>query len=76
MEPKALAPGARVRVCSTSHKVELRADTGSVVRPDEWLDYYVVRLDVPALYRHPEGQTEELAEIVEDVDNLVELPEG
>lgn len=76
IEPKALATGARVRVRSTSHRVELQADTGQVVRPDEWLDYYVVRLDSPAVYRHGDGRTELLDEIVEDIDNLDELPEG
>ncbi len=52
------------------------ADTGVVVRPDPWGDYYVVRLDAPAEYDHGAGAPEVLWEVCELVDNLEVLPEG
>lgn len=62
--------GARVRLAAPSSQLELRADTGTVVRPDEWDGYYIVRLDRPALLRHGEDAPEELAEVAEAADNL------
>ena len=44
-----LAPGTRVRVVARAPLLELRADTGTIVREDEWADYYIVRSDEPAL---------------------------
>ena len=65
-----LAPGTRVRLRSASHVITLQADTGYVVKPAEWLDYYIVHLDRPALYMHLDGRFESLDEIREDADNL------
>lgn len=70
-----LAPGTRVRLRSPSHVLQLQANTGRIVRHDEWLDYYIVRLDKPARYQHADGHIEELNEIREDVDNMEVLPE-
>ena len=39
-----LKPGTRVRLRSASHVLRLRGDTGTVVRPDKWADYYVIHL--------------------------------
>lgn len=39
-------------------------------RPDRWSGYYIVRLDLPARYRHPGGRTEQLYEVREAADNL------
>ena len=65
-----LHPGARVRLRSAPAQTDLQGDTGSVVRRDEWAGYYIVRLDRPALYHHPDGRVEELPEICEAADNL------
>jgi hypothetical protein len=65
-----LATGTRVRLRAPHWLLELRADTGEVVRPDAWDGYYIVRLDRPAAYRHADGRVEELTEIREAVDNM------
>jgi hypothetical protein len=44
-----------------------------VVRPDVYDGYYVIHLDVPAIYHRADGSTEELEEIVESHDNLAIL---
>ena len=72
---RALEPGTRVRLRSASHVIELRSATGRIVRPNEWGDYYIVRLDRPALYHHADGRVEELEEIREDADNMDVLPD-
>ena len=54
--------------------MDLKADTGSVVRHDKWAGYYIVRLDRPAVYHHADGRVEELEEIREAADNLEILP--
>jgi hypothetical protein len=73
IKPRVLPPGTRVRLLSSSHAVRLRSNTGTVQRPDEDADYYVIRLDAPAIYLHADGSESDLAEIVEDVDNLAIL---
>ena len=65
-----LAPGTRVRLRAVAAPVELTADTGTVIRPDEFDGYYVVRLDHPAIYREAAGQTRPLSEISQDAENL------
>jgi hypothetical protein len=75
LDQKELEPGTRVRLRSPHHLLQLRSDTGRVLRPDEHLDYYIVRLDAPALYFHADGQAEELSEVREDADNLDVLPD-
>jgi hypothetical protein len=45
------------------------------VSPAEWLDYFIVRLDKPAQYRHASGETETLEEIRVDADNMEVLEE-
>lgn len=69
-EPAELQPRARVRLLSAAHVLTLRADTGYVVRPDEWDDYFIIRLDQPALYHHADGRIEDLWEVRELADNL------
>ncbi len=76
LEKQELKPGTRVRLRSASHVLRLRGDTGTVVRPDKWADYYVIHLDRPAVYLHADGREEELAEICEDIDNLDVLASG
>lgn len=68
-----LASGTRVRLASDVVGVTLRDAHGSVVRPDIYDGYYVVRLDSPAIYHHADGTTEELLELVEAIDNLIVL---
>lgn len=69
-ESARLTPGTRVRLRAPAAGVTLRANTGTIVRPDEWGDYYIVRLDKPALYDHGTRQSEELHEIAELADNM------
>src|SRR5437773_92687 len=68
-----LAPGTRVRIRGRMSALTLSADTGTIVRPDEYCDYYIVRLDAPAIYDHGVGEPEVLHEICEDRDNMVLL---
>jgi len=63
-----LRPGTRVRLRAPSPLLELRSDTGTVVRKDRWADYYIIRLDLPAISHDCEPV--ELREIREDIDNL------
>ena len=69
-----LRQGTRVRLRAPSPLLRLRSDMGTVVRKDQWADYYVIRLDRPALYHDAEGRVEELTEICEDIDNLEVIP--
>ena len=62
--------GSRVRLRCPSPQLELRADTGTIVRPDEWDGYYIVRLDAPATLRHGDDPPEEVEEVAEAADNL------
>lgn len=63
-------PGMRVELTGHPTAVTLRGRNGTVVREDEDEDYVIVRLDTPALYRHFNGEVEELPEIVVLTDNL------
>ena len=63
-------PGMRVELTGTPTAVTLRGRRGTVVREDEDEDYVIVALDTPALYRHMNGEVEELPEIVVMIDNL------
>ena len=65
-----LRPGTRVRLRAPDPTLTLESDRGSIVGPDEYLDYYVVRLDRPAKLRHDPDDIEWLDEVVEDIDNL------
>lgn len=68
-----LKPGTRVRLAGDVVGVSLRDANGSVVRPDLYAGYYVVRLDVPAIFHRADGKTEDLYELVEAIDNLIVL---
>lgn len=68
-----LKPGTRVRLAGDVVGVMLRDAIGSVVRPDMYAGYYVVRLDSPAVFHHADGTTEDLYELVEALDNLIVL---
>jgi hypothetical protein len=71
LDASALAPGTRVRIQGKPIAVTLSADTGTILASDaEYDGYYVVHLDSPATYRHADGSSEELTEIVEYWDNL------
>lgn len=71
IESGELKPGTRVRLRAPAHGLKLAAATGSIVGPDKWEGYYIVRLDQPAWY-----ENEELQEIREAWDNLEILDEG
>lgn len=66
-----MRPGTRVELAVKPTAVTLRGRTGTIVREDEdGRDYVVVRLDIPAVYHHFNGEDEELPEIVVMMDNL------
>ena len=65
-----LEPNTRVRLRTTIQPLELRATTGTVVGPAEYEDYYVVRLDVPAIYHEADGGVHDVELIRAGVDNL------
>lgn len=69
-----LKAGTRVRLREPSYNLKLLSQTGTIVRPDKWMDYYIVRLDEPAYYVHADGRQEELTEVREDIDNLDVIP--
>src|SRR3989442_10196637 len=69
-----LHPGQRVRLRPPLIEVELRSPLGTVVREGDYAGYYVIKLDEPARY-YPLGKAnglecEEIAELVENSDNL------
>jgi hypothetical protein len=68
-----LRSGTRVRILGDIVATTLRDPRGVVVRPDVYDGYYVIHLDVPAIYHRADGSTEELEEIVESHDNLAIL---
>jgi hypothetical protein len=65
--------GSRVRLLFPSPQLELRSFTGTVIRPDTWDGYYIVRLDAPATLRHGDDPPEEVDEVAEAADNLEAL---
>ena len=65
-----LPTGTRVRILTPHFLLTMRSPLGTIVRKDEYLDYYIVRLDEPARYREPSGHTTPLDEIRESVANL------
>jgi hypothetical protein len=64
--------GTRVRILGPDSAlgVTLATPFGTVVAPDEYQGYYLVRLDEPASYRHTDGYTEQIDEVREFWDNL------
>jgi hypothetical protein len=60
----------RVRLRAPSAGLILRSDTGTVVGPDEYDGYYVIRLDQPARYDHGVGEPVELNEVIQASDNM------
>jgi hypothetical protein len=69
-----LRPGTCIRLRAPSSLLELRADTGTVVRKDRWAEYYIVRLDKPAICH--DGEPIELTEVREDIDNFDVIDES
>jgi hypothetical protein len=71
-----LTAGIRVMVRGNPVGITLSSRTGYVVGPDSlWDGFFIIHLDQPATYHHANGETEELAEIREGIDNLILLPE-
>ncbi len=70
LKHQTLRSGTRVRIVDHPVQITLRAFTGVIIRPDEWDDYYVIRLGEPALYHQADDSNEELRKIVEHHDNL------
>ena len=56
-----LEPGTRVTIHGNPINVTLRSHTGTIVRPDIWIDCYIVLLDEPAMYRNIDDTLEYLA---------------
>ncbi len=69
-----LTPGARVSIRDNPVGVTLAKTTGTIVKADEWDGYYIIHLDVPALYHWADGRTESIRDIREAGDNLTVLP--
>ncbi|MDQ6833251.1 MAG: hypothetical protein M3008_07620 [Chloroflexota bacterium] len=67
-------PGVRVSIRGTPVGVTLTSKTGAIVKADEWDGYYIVHLDVPALYHCADGRTESIQDVREAGDNLTILP--
>ena len=65
-----LMPGTRVRLSGTPAGVTLVRPTGVIVRWGDWDDYYIVRLDVPAIFHNADGTQEPLPEIRQSSDNF------
>ena len=68
-------PGQRVELQGNPIGVTLTVRTGQIIREDEWGGYYIVRLDGPAYYHHPNGEREVLLELREAEDNFRPLPQ-
>lgn len=69
-----LAPGTRVSIRGKPIGVALDTTTGTIVKADEWDGYYLIHLDVPAIYHYADGRTESIQDIREAGDNLTVLP--
>ena len=67
-----LREGMRVRILGPASAlgVTLATPFGTVLAPDEYAGYYLVRLDTPATYQHADGFAEPLLDIREFWDNL------
>ena len=57
-----LSPGMRVRLDGAPINTTLATPLGIIVAEDQW-DTYIVRLDVPAIYRNDDGTEQRLDEI-------------
>lgn len=66
-----LKPKTRVRLRDHPFGVRLRSMSGYVEQFDPVEEFYLVRLDEPALYYHADGSTELLDVIREAGANLV-----
>ena len=69
-----VALGSRVEIVGDPIQVTLRSRRGTVVRPDQWADCYIIELDEPAIYHGLNGSDEDLPEIREAAHNLIVLP--
>lgn len=58
----------RVRLKKPHWLLRILSCYGTIMRKDRWADYYIVRLDLPALYR--DIDVEWLWEIVESEENM------
>jgi hypothetical protein len=70
-----LEPNTRVRLRTAIQPLELRAATGTVIGPAEYEDYYVVRLDIPAIYHEADGGVHDVDLIRAGLDNLEVIEE-
>lgn len=65
-----LTPGTRVFIPYSCPCLTPQSHTGTIIGPDKWDGYYIVRLDQPAQYLEADGRVTELAEIREAEDNM------
>lgn len=72
-DPHGLAAGTRVQILRPPLGLRLTSRVGSIVRPDEFEGYYIVRLDAPASYRSGDGTMYTLEEIRVAAQNLTVL---
>jgi hypothetical protein len=73
-----LEKGTRVELIAPTPLLKLKSALGSIIKPDEWFGYYLVRLDKPATYYDAERKRRRLRIISESRDNLalVQQPEN
>ncbi len=80
VQTSALREGTRVRILGPESAlgVTLVSPLGTVVGPDEYQGYFLVRLDQPGTFLHPDGRREQIDLVREYWDNLqvVEPAEG
>ena len=67
---RTISIGTRIRIKGNPSGIQLRSDTGEIVRFDEQDGYVIVRLDDPALVYDVPDTGEEISEIVEAIENL------
>ncbi len=67
-------PGVRVSIRGKPLGVTLNSRTGTIIKADEWDGYYIIHLDIPAIYHCADGRTESIEDLREAGDNLTILP--
>lgn len=70
-----LEPNTRVMLRTAIAPLELRTAFGTVVGPADFEDYYVVRMDIPAIYHEADGGVHDVELVCAGRDNLEPLKE-
>ncbi|MBI4321802.1 MAG: hypothetical protein HY675_25190 [Chloroflexi bacterium] len=70
-----LEPDTRVMLRTAIAPLELRTPFGTVVGPADFEDYYVVRMDIPAIYHEADGDVHDVEFVCPGRDNLEPIKE-